>query len=381
MIAYLVTQGARVVRQGRHLVVIKGNAKDALLTHNLEELCVVGNIEFSQRALAHLFNKGIETTFITTGGRFVGRLELPEPKNIFLRKRQFVLTDDSDFCLKMARSFVTGKLLNQATLLMRISRTRRIDDARSRGLKIRELLARVEEVTSVDSLRGYEGKGSALYFGGFAHGLNNNFGFSKRVRRPPTDPVNSVLSLVYTFLMNRIYTAVRLAHLEPYLGYLHSLEYGRHSLVLDLMEEFRPIVADSLVLSLFNLKILQDGDFITEVPGATPEDDGAQISMPDVLTDHLGEISYSETSDLFDMPLQQVAHKEEAVSDGKYPVRLTPAAFERVIQAFERKLVTKFFHPIAGREMTYNDAFTQQARMLRQVVEGQAEFYQPLLLK
>jgi CRISP-associated protein Cas1 len=377
MIAYLVTQGSRVVRQGRHLVVIKGDKKDALLTHNLEEVCVVGNIEFSQRALAHLFNKGIETTFITTGGRFVGRLELPEAKNIFLRKRQFSLADDNQFCLKMARALVTGKLLNQATLLMRIARTRRIDDARSRGLKIRELLPRVEEATTIDSLRGYEGKGSALYFAGFVHGLNNNLGFTKRVRRPPTDPVNSVLSLVYTFLMNRVYTAVRLAHLDPYLGYLHSLDYGRHSLVLDLMEEFRPIVADSLVLSLFNLKILQDGDFITEVPGSDQVDDEVQLALPDVLSDKLGEISYGETDGLFDMPLQQVTHKEETVADGKYPVRLTPA----VIQAFERKLVTKFFHPIAGREMTYVDAFTQQARMLRQIIEGQADVYQPLLLK
>ena len=204
------------------------------------------------------------------------------------------------------------------------------------------------------------------------------------MRRPPTDPVNSILSLLYTFLMNRVYAAVRIAGLDPYPGFLHSIDYGRYSLVLDLMEEFRSIIAETLTLSLFNLKILQKDDFIIE----TPRPDGASLPdvtpQPDVTKDPIGLISGNETETaILDLPEQRMVN-ETPVSDrptGKYPVKLKHEAFKRLIQAFEKKLTTSFYYPPAGRRLTYSDAIIYQAGHFRKVMEGEADIYQTVLLK
>jgi CRISPR-associated protein Cas1 len=209
-------------------------------------------------------------------------------------------------------------------------------------------------------------------------------GFSKRVRRPPTDPVNSVLSLIYTFLMNRVYSAVRVAGLDPYPGFLHSVDYGRYSLVLDLMEEFRTIIADTLTLSLFNLKILQKEDFHIEVPVEATTKQPEPGDPPDITTDPIGLISLNDAdSECFDLPEQRMETEPapNARITGKYPVKLSPEAFKRVIDAFEKKLSTTFYYPTAARKLSYGDAIIFQAGRFRKVIEGEIEVYEPLLLK
>ncbi|MDY6822364.1 MAG: CRISPR-associated endonuclease Cas1 [Thermodesulfobacteriota bacterium] len=388
MVIYIKTQGARIIREGRHLLVKKGDSTcHTLFTYKLKQVVVFGNIEITHGALCQLMKNNIDTVYLTRYGRYLGRLAPEESKNVFLRKKQYQLLDDADAGLCLARAIVAGKLANMATLLMRIKRTKKAKAAGQWAEQIQHLGKKLETAATVDSLRGLEGKASALYFQGLRHGFTENLGFTKRVRRPPTDPVNSVLSLLYTFLMNRVYAAVRVAGLDPYPGFLHAIDYGRYSLVLDLMEEFRPIIADTLTLSLFNLKILKPADFRTEVPPPAAKAGGMDC-MPDVAADPLGQMSMTgagaDTAGTFDLPEQRMAETpvgEEDVSPGKYPVKLNPDAMQAVIEAFEKKLTTRFHHPPAERSLSYQDALFFQAGQYRRVIEGEAKTYLPLLLK
>ena len=184
--------------------------------------------------------------------------------------------------------------------------------------------------------------------------------------------------------MNRVYAAVRIAGLDPYPGFLHSADYGRYSLVLDLMEEFRTIIADTLTLSLFNLKILQPEDFHIEVPVEATSNMPEPGDTPDITSDPIGLISLNDGgSDCFDLPEQRMEAGPVPAGKvtGKYPVKLGPEAFKRVIDAFEKKLTTTFHYPPAGRQMSYGDVIIFQAGRFRKVIEGEVEVYQPLLLK
>ncbi len=385
MIVYVKTQGARIIKEGRHLLVKKGDSVyNTLFTYKLNQLLLFGNIEITHQALCQLMKSNIDTVFLTRTGRYLGRLAPVESKNVFLHKRQYFLLDHPDFNVKVARSIVAGKLSNMSTLLMRIKRSRNRHEVAIQAKKIQALLPRLNECNDIESIRGYEGMGTALYFQGFKEGFTGNLGFAKRVRRPPTDPVNSVLSLIYTFLMNRVYSAVRIAGLDPYPGVLHSIDYGRYSLVLDLMEEFRTIIADTLTLSLFNLKILQENDFRIEKPLEDSGKSETSSHMPDVSQDPIGMITGTENDiECFDMPEQRMETRNDKTEEptGNYPVKLNTEAFGRVIESFEKKLTTTFFYPLAERQMTYADALIFQTNLFRKVIEGEVDIYQPLLMK
>ncbi len=384
MIVYVRTQGAKVVKEGRHLLVKKdGTVFNTLFTYKLKQLVLLGNVEITHRALVQLAREEVDVVFLSLDGRYLSRLAGAEARNVFLRRKQFLLAEDNTFGLDFARRVVAGKLANMATLLWRIKRSRGEKQAGVKAGMIQELAEPLKGAGNMEAIRGYEGRGSAVFFEGLRYGFTRDWGFRKRVRRPPTDPVNAVLSLLYTFLMNRVYAAVRLASLDPYVGFLHSFDYGRHSLVLDLMEEFRTIVADSLTLSLFNMKILGEADFRLDPTSKEGEAEGTAAEAADVTRDPLGRIGGPEESEVFDLPEQAVESETAAMrlSDGRHPVKLEPEAFKRVIEAFERKMTTRFHHPLAERQMTYQEAVVFQAAHFRQVVEGEAAFYQPLLLR
>ena len=387
MIVYVKTQGARIVKEGRHLVVKKGDGiYNTLFTYKLKQLLLFGNIEITHSALCQLMRHNIDTVFLTHYGRYLGRLELPESKNVFLHKKQYLLLGDFDFGLRTARSIVFGKLTNMATLLLRIKRTRKQPVPGVLAGRIQNLLPKLANAGNLDSIRGYEGRGSAIFFEGLCYGFVDSNNFHKRVRRPPTDPVNSVLSLLYTFLMNRVYTAIRITGLDPYPGFLHALDYGRYSLVLDLMEEFRTIIVDTLTLSLFNLKILQKDDFYIEKPVQKLHNNKSKTdNIADVTKDPIGLISMDETKlpDEFDLPEQRIDHTLETSPNitGKYPVKLKKDAFRRVIDAFEKKISSSFYHPLAERKLTFFDSIIFQAGLYRKLIEGEVDVYQPVLLK
>ncbi len=389
MIIYIKTQGAKIIKEGRHLLVKKGDdTYHTLFTYKLDQILLFGNIEITHSALCMLMRNNIDTVYLTRYGRYLGRIASPESKNVFLHKLQYQMLDNSKFGLRVAKSIVAGKLTNMITLMMRIKRSRKCKDAGNKAKQIRNLLDGVQKAGNVDSVRGFEGRGSAIYFSGFQHGFTENIKFTKRVRRPPTDPVNSVLSLLYTFLMNRVYSAVRIAGLDPYPGFLHTIDYGRYSLVLDLMEEFRSTIVDTLVFSLFNLKILQKPDFRFEVPvtSGSPAQDGLNECLPDINADALGMMTMTDNKEKkdFDIPEQRIeAVPAAGVAHalGKYPVKLQSNAFGRVIAAFEKKLEAEFYYPPAEKKMTYGDVIIFQAAHYRKVIEGTADVYQPMILK
>ncbi len=387
MIVYVTTQGARIVREGQRLLVKKDtDTYHTLFIHKLEQLILVGHVAITPQALRLLLRENVDTVFLRMDGRYLGRLAGGEMKNVFLRKRQFQLTDDEDFCLAMARSIVTGKMANMATVLQRIARTRHSRPAREAAEAIREKIEQLADAESLDAVRGFEGSASARHFAGLRHGLDKDYGFSKRVRRPPTDPVNAVLSLLSTFLINRAYAAVRIAGLDPYPGMLHALEYGRYSLPLDLVEEFRPIIVDTLTLSLFNLGILKETDFYT-IEHQTPLSplDASEDSIDAICTDPIGQMTLldDEEDDIFDIPPQPMVDEIhlENINGKKPSVRLYPNAFNRVLKAFEKKMNMEFYHPLAAKKMTYAESIIFQARQMRKVIEGESSKYHPLLLK
>ena len=166
---------------------------------------------------------------------------------------------------------------------------------------------------------------------------------------------------------------------------LHSLEYGRHSLPLDLVEEFRSVIADTLALSLFNLGILKESDFYRIDP---PEPALLRDTVDDLIgevgCDPLGQMTLEEDDDIFDLPPQPPEDDESETETGqlgKRAVRLHPPAFIRIVKSFEKKIGTEFYHPVAEKRMTYAEAMVFQARQLRRVIEGEATRYQPLLLR
>lgn len=387
MIAYLTRQGSQLRRNGQTLQVLEGeNLIQTLFLHRLETLVLVGNINLTSGAISLLCREQLETIFLTTNGRYKGRLEVDESKNVLLTQRQFNSLLDSEFCLRLVRDFVLGKQYNMATMVMRLKRRNPkhlANELQTIHDKIQLEIQRTQGAQGIDTLRGHEGQATALYYKALRHGLKRDWGFRKRVRRPPTDPVNSVLSFLSTLLFNRILSAVRLAGLHPGVGYLHSLDYGRYSLVLDLMEEFRSLLAETTTLSLFNLSILSEADFYyEEPPRPAPEPEPSQLPEM-VCEDPLGKLSENSDDHFFDAPEQRLLEENPIAheADGKRPCRLTNESRKRVISAFEEKLDSEIHHPLAERSLTYAEALLFQSRLVREVIEGSRQHYIPLQMK
>ncbi len=391
MVVYVTKQGSKVVKEGRHLLVKSDDGVvRTLFVYKLEQLVLCGNISLTPQATRLLLHENVDTVFLRTDGRYVGCLAGRESKNIFLRRQQFRRIDDDAFVLKMARAIVEGKLTNQLRVLQRLKRSQQLKHLDKPLAAIKNSIHRLGEMETIDQVRGIEGAGAAAFFQGYKGAFAQQLGFQRRVRRPPTDPVNSVLSLLYTFLINRGYAAIRLAGLDPYPGFLHNLEYGRHSLPLDLIEEFRTILAETLTLALFNLKVLQENDFYVEQPVLPQINEREDTSIERACHDSLGMVSgeaamqHEEVEEeLFDLPDQRFGENggEAGSRSGKGAVRLQREAFNKVITAFEKKMQTQFFHSVAQKRMTYAEALVFQARQLRLVIEGEADVYLPLLLK
>lgn len=376
---YVTTQGASIVKEGGHLLVRCGNdIHRTIFVHKVSQLVLCGNITLTPPARNVLFKNNIDTVFLSKNGRYIGRFSQVEPKNITLRKQQFARAEDADFALAFAKAVVAGKLANMATVLMRIHRKQNNKHLVEQTRRIRSIISQSDSATSVEMLRGYEGQGSAIYFSLFNRGFDQDQGFLRRVRRPPTDPVNAVLSLLYTFLYNQVYSAIRQTHLDPYLGHLHSADYGRYSLVLDLMEEFRPVIVDTLVFALFNMRILKkEEDFIVGEENDTEEqaeDEEQKLSCQ----------ARESGNELFDTPVQRMEERftmTPLAASGRKPVLLHKEAMSKVITQFERKLAANLTYEPEDRRMSYADVMVRQARQYRRCIEGSQGEYSPLILR
>jgi CRISPR-associated protein Cas1 len=318
----------------------------------------------------HFLKEGIDTAFMTRRGKYLGRLQSALGKNIILRREQFRKIEDQEFCLKTAKSIVKGKLTNLRTILMRLNRTRENIELDNQILSLRNLIEKVDEAVSLDSVRGYEGRGSAVYFEGFSQGfLVEDFTFPGRVRRPPTDPVNALLSLGYTFLMNQMIAAINLIGFDPYFGTLHSMDYGRPSLALDLMEEWRPIIVDTLVLSVFNLKTLVPSDFEERIWIESESDDKENTNSMSIDGTKGSKAMDGDTSE----QSEQMPKKKSIV--------LTESGFRKFITQFERKMSQKVQYHLSGDQISYRDCMREQVRHFARYLKGEDDEYQPMPLR
>ena len=313
---YLLEQGSKLAREGRRLIVTKdGETLARVAVIQISQVIIFGNIQITTPALRLLLDEGVEAVLLSRYGQFYGRLVGAEGGNGALRVGQTLCSRDPFFALRTAQQIVLGKIANMKVFLQRYARRSGSQTVEEAAAGVDGLLARVPRTTAINSLMGVEGQATAIYFGVWKDLLKPPWRFSKRLRRPPPDPVNVLLSFGYTLLLQNVLGAVLTAGLDPYVGFLHQLSYNRPSLALDLVEEFRPLIADSVALRCLNNGII------------TPE------------------------------------HFSEG-EDPERPIVLSDEGAKLFIRELETRLEQSFKHPETGEQVTYLRLFLLQAYRL-----------------
>jgi CRISPR-associated protein Cas1 len=240
----------------------------------LESLAVLGGVQVSTQAMHALADRSVPVAFMSAAGRLVAMLDPVDSVSAEIRRAQVRTFDQPARCLELARALVAAKIVNQRILLQRNHSA--IPDVVMEDLQAEADRAR--RGAGLDGLRGHEGQAAAIYFGHFAGmlktPLSSEFDVNGRQRRPPPDPINAVLSFAYTMLTHECVSALRLARLEPSVGAFHTSRPGRPALALDLMEPFRPLIADSVAISCFNRGELTEGHFLRTAAGCALTDSG-----------------------------------------------------------------------------------------------------------
>jgi len=268
--------GVKIGVRGKELRVTNrdGIVAKTMPLANLESLSLLGAVQITTQAISTLAGKNIPIAFLSSAGRLVAMIDPLDSTSAEVRKSQIRRLDDDGVCLELARALVSAKIMNQRTLLTRNHKS--LPDTVAAELAKEAQSA--ESAESLDSVRGHEGKAAAIYFGHFAKmfkgSLSNEFNTNGRKRRPPPDPINSCLSMAYSILTHECVAALRLARLEPSVGGFHVSRPGRPALALDLMEPFRPLIADSIAVTCFNRGELSEGHFIRTAAGCSLTDAG-----------------------------------------------------------------------------------------------------------
>ena len=320
---YVTDERAFVRKNGGVLVVKLEEGSRTVPLAQVTQVVCCGDVSWSGAALRELAEEGIGVAYVGPHGQWVGRWEPPEGKAVLLRRAQFRAADDEAITLAIARAIVTGKLRNSRSLLMRARRdgslagTDEID-------AIEGLQDRIGGATTLDQLRGLEGESAARYFAAYGRLISvQGFHFERRMRRPPPDPINAMLSFGYTLLAHAVATAVHCVGFDAHVGFLHAVRYGRESLALDLQEEFRSVVVDALVAALVHKRMIQPGDFTQDATSC----------------------------------------------------RLSDAGRRTFIEQFERKLESEVVHPVLRDRVTHRRAIELQARVLAKFLTGELPAY------
>jgi len=336
-VLYLHEPGSHVGKRSEHLVVRKDGIEiQRVPIAAIHQVVVFGNVQVSTQALESLAALDVAVVYLTGYGRFVAALQPAPAKNVQLRSNQYRLFTDAHQSFVLAKAAVRAKIANQRTLLMRCLRSRSVDDESDIGRgsdepaarDMAELLYRLDRVADPAVLLGTEGQAAALYFSQLPRMLKaptpgRDFDFKARNRRPPRDPVNALLSFAYALLLKDCFSALCTVGFDPYLGFYHAGRHGKPSLALDLMEEFRAIIADSVVLTLINTGSLTPKDFLV----------------------------WREACQL--------------TADGR----------KRFFQTYEQRKATIVTHPVFGYKMAYGRMIEVQARMLAAYVRGDVPEY------
>jgi CRISPR-associated protein Cas1 len=281
---FVTVQGAYLAKEGEALIVrVEEETKLKLPVHTLDGVVCFGRVSLSPALMAHLAEKDVCVSFLSESGRFLARVQGPVHGNVLLRREQYRRADDPVASADLARMSLTGKLHNARTALRRSARDHP-DHPKTQELSktadaLGRLLEKLERTRDLEELRGVEGDAAALYFAAFPGMIlreEPELRFAGRNRRPPLDPVNCLLSFLYTLLAHDVRSALESVGLDPQVGFLHRDRPGRPSLALDMMEEFRPFLVDRLVLALLNRRTLGPKDFRTMASGAVMMKDDAR---------------------------------------------------------------------------------------------------------
>lgn len=328
---YVVQQNSKLRINNRRLQVeLDGKALASLPLSQVEQVVLFGNINLTTPAIDALLAQNSEVVFLTQRGDYRGRLVGEISPHVPLRRAQYTALTQPDFCLEMAKSFVNAKLNHQRSLLMRHNRELHNPEIIAATDQIRVAIDQIPRKTALSSLLGLEGSATAAYFRGFRQLFDPSWGFNDRNRRPPRDPVNSLLSFGYTLMAQLSNSAIQTTGLDPYAGFLHEVAYNRPALALDLLEEFRPVV-DGVVL------------WCCRSGQVTPQDfENGPAERPVILQE-----------------------------DGQ----------KRFIKAYENRLDLKFTHPIRNQQFPLRQCILEQARQVAACIQRQVADFQGMGFK
>ena len=270
---YVSTQGIYLRQEGETLVAeFQREVKLRLPIHTLSGIVCFGNVMCSPFLLGLCGERGIHVSFLNEYGKFLARVSGPISGNVLLRREQFRVVENPPAACLIAKNIVLGKIANSRTVLQRLLRDHGEDERVAHAVNmLANILRRVQSVEDVDTLRGLEGEAAMHYFSVFDSLIvsqKKDFAMTVRSRRPPLDPINTLISFLYTILAHDCEGALEGVGLDPQMGFLHALRPGRPSLALDLMEEFRSILADRVAVSLINLNQINAKGFVTSESGA-----------------------------------------------------------------------------------------------------------------
>ena len=278
---YVTSENSYLALDGENVVLFEN--KDELgriPLHNLEGIVSFGYRGTSPALMGACAERNISLCYLTPQGKFLARVSGRIKGNVVLRQQQYDSSRDEAISLEIAKNCIIGKVYNARWVLERAIRDHslQIDAEKVKAASnfLKDSLTLIQNSQSKDQLRGYEGEAASIYFGVFDQLIlqqKKDFIFTGRNRRPPLDPVNAMLSFVYTLLTNMVTSALESVGLDPYVGYLHVDRPGRASLSLDLVEELRAVMADRFVLSLINRKMVTGKNFSRQENGAILMDD------------------------------------------------------------------------------------------------------------
>lgn len=354
---YLVANKGRLGKKGQTLSLqMDEKTTKVIFPYRTEQLVLIGNIDISTPALKMLMHHRINTVFVNKNGKFNGKLIFNKGKNVFLRQKQFKLIEDPDFVLAMAKSIAAGKIHNQFVFMQRIRRERHVAEVSEQVERVKDILDRLPYAESVDTVRGLEGAAARAYFSTFKYAIVPDWAhFPGRSMNPPKSNVNAVLSFLYTLILNRVEAALETIGLDPYVGFLHAMEYGKTSLAFDMMEEFRVPLSDTLTVSMFNLGVLNESDF--------------------------REVNFSPEDDEFPLDAELPSEEEKATANKTHGILLTQEGLRKVIPQFEKKLESKIMHALSDKRLNYKQIIFAQASHLKRVIQGEERTYKPFLVR
>lgn len=338
---YVTSEDGWLRKDGANLVVeVDGAERGRAPLHMIGGVVTFGRVGASPAAMAACAEAGVALSFLTPNGKFLGRLEGPRTGNVLLRRAQYRVADDPERAVPIVRGIVAAKCANARTVIRRglrdhggaveASARAALEAAEQRLTDVARRLLRASDVAT---LRGLEGEAGSTYWQVFDHLLRTDdpaLRFNGRSRRPPLDRVNALLSFLYAMLGHDCRSALEAVGLDPQVGLLHADRPGRASLALDLMEEFRPVLADRLALSLFNRRQLGPDDFVVEEGGA---------------------------------------------------VALTEEARKRVLVAWQERKRDELRHPYLGEQVTLGLAPHLQALLLARHLRGDLDGYPAFIWK